>query len=392
MSAEPIQSEEKPLTHQPFSILDSLVIPSKEERDPKMAKPQEPAQEGAPAPTPERLVPVKSPTPQPPAPMSPKAHENFKRVEKEKTEALEARKAAEAQLETFKTQVAEREKRIQDLEATMQQQRANTGNVDGLQATLQERDQTIRALQQELKAAAITRDPEFVDRYVNGRKFQEETLADLGTAVGMTKDVVHQIIRMGDESKLAEIRDALPPAQQRRWDAALLKREQIALEREQAEQNADKTWEQMQKQRQEGFQAQQAQIAHENRRLAKTVMGGILEKVPELKENRIINEHLSQIAEGISGGKGSEHWPKEKIVESVMMSKVYETACAGMNSRIQELEGKLKTETEERQKVESILKSRGIPYSDSAGFQSTAPAKAATPTRLSDQIVVNRRL
>ena len=252
--------------------------------------------------------------------MSPKAHENFKRVEKEKNDALEARKAAETQAETFKTQVAEREKRIQDLEATMAQQRANTGNVDGLQATLQERDQTIRALQQELKAAAITRDPEFVDRYVNRREFQEETLADLGTAVGSRK-------RPFTPQSAWATSPSWPRSGMRcrRRSGAVGSRAPEAradsLEREQAERMRTRLGA-MQKQRQEGLRPSRPSRAR------KPELGeadpGDISGLPESRKTGIVNDHLANIAEGFPGGNGSKDWRKDKIVEPVMMVKVYE--------------------------------------------------------------------
>lgn len=368
-----------------LSILDSFKVVKDGEEVPQRGKEDNRSETTLTEPqqTPER--PQQAPV------LSPKASENFRKLEESKKAAESERDATKAELSGFKTQLADKDKRIADLEATMAQQRSASGNVDGLKLTVEEQAQQIRALQQELKAADVKRDPEFVDKYVNGRKFQEDTLADVASLVGAQKEDVHRALRMGDETKLSEIREALTPQQQRRWDVALMERERIDLERERAEKDADKTWEQLQKQRAEGFKAQQVQIASENRRMARSVMGSILEKVPDLKENRTITDQMQEIAEGLSGGKGSEHWPKDKIIESVMMGRVYETACAGMNTRIQELEGKLKTETEERKKVEGILKSRGIPYSDTAGFQAVAERPPVNGSgRLVDSIVVRK--
>lgn len=393
MSAAPEVLPESHASKSSFSVLDSFkVVKDGKEGSEEADKAPDPSVQTPPeaVQTPSRTV-LPDPEKRAVAPLSPKASENFRKLEESKTAAEKERDALKTQIQGFDSEKAALQKQIEEMKGLMGQQRENTQNADGLQLTVETQQQKIAELQRELKAAAVTRDPEFQDKFIHTKKFQQDLLSDFASIAGIAKDDVERSLRSGDESRLQEIRDSLPPKQQRGWDAALLKMEQIDQDRQMAEKDAEKTYDQLQAQRnakaREAAQATQS----EDRRIAKTVMRGIFDQVPALKENKDLSQELASMAEAISGGKGAEVWTKETIINGLMFRRIYENACAQQHGLIEKLETDLKAEKEERKKLEGALKTRGIPYGE-GGFNAPAPAKGGFDSgrRLTDQIVVRK--
>lgn len=401
MSAEPAPTE---VPKAPLSVLDKFMVVKKAENDPEppsseAVKPQNSEPQDPTRPLQEKSATITLPDPASratasPSALSPKASENFRKLEESKLNAEKERDELKKQLAAFPSEKEALLKQVEDLKAAMAQQRENAGNVDGLQLTVESQQQKILELQRELKAAAVTRDPEFQDKYVHTKKFHQDILGDAASVAGIAKEEVDRSLRAGDEARLQEIREALPPKQQRQWDAALSKMEQIDQERQMAEKDAEKTYDQLQAQRVQRMKQAEEAMSQEDRKIGKTVLNGIYKSIPQIKDNEPLVQELHGMVEAISGGQGAEKWTKDTIISGLLMSRVYEGACANMHGIIEKLEADLKAEKEERGKLEGLMKSRGIPYGDGGGF--TAPASKTAngfdpKVRLSDQIMVQRR-
>lgn len=102
--------------------------------------------------------------------------------------------------------------------------------------------------QRELRVAALHRDPEFQAKYDNAIQSKMERMAIMAaTAAGGSREAV-AAVQAWDKGKFNEWISEMPPLQQGQFSALVMEIEELDRSRQVETQNADKLWEERQKQ------------------------------------------------------------------------------------------------------------------------------------------------
>jgi len=349
-----------PDTEQPeyVSVIDEITIPTPPaaqdivqpdtEGEPKDKKPEAPKDDKPDKTETERKGTRKPTTPQ--------GEENFKTV-------TEARKAAEKRAEEVEAKAKQLEEKVAEMERQLAELPQTKESAARLQAQIAEREDAIEKLNQQLqaqreeaKAANLQRDPEFIDRFEKPRDFQVTQLRDMAVATKSIEEAdIMRAIRDRNMDKLLEVREQLPPHQQYRWDAVLRKIEEIDLEKEQALADADKTYEKIQETRRQQQMKSLAQKLEERRATGAKIINDIREKVPFFREDPELQAQVTEIAEGVAGGKGAEQWTPERIIGTAVTVPVLLKVNAMQGTMIEEQKAKLEENAKKLEELEKKL-------------------------------------
>jgi hypothetical protein len=249
-------------------------------------------------------------------------------------EVVTARKKAEALAEEHRLAVEARTKEIEDLRRQMSEREAalaaKQGEVAGF-VELQQANERLAAELEEAKkervAMDITQDPDFVAKFDAPAKAQVARLGQLAESVGHKQAEIDRAIEYGDEDTLAGIRDLLPVAQQRVWDASMQRREMLKIEREEAVKDSRRTFSELQEKRQQAIRQQQQQQLQKNIQESR----GIVESLwtaPEMeafKGDADLRKHVERILE-VASGKGSKEevskWTSAEFLRRIAIGEV----------------------------------------------------------------------
>jgi len=270
-----------------------------------------------------------------------------------------------------------------------------------LQAQIDEREEALKKLgeeytrtREELRAASIQRDPEFIEKFEKGRQFQVEQLR---TLAGASEAEVSRALKDRNYERLIEVREQLPPHQQYRWDAILRKIEEIDLEREQAVQDSDKTWERILENRRQEAVKHHAGLVDSHRAIAAQIINRMREKVDFFREDKELQQQVAAIAEGIAGGKGAEQWTPETIMGTAVALPVLQKVNAMQAKAIEENKVTLDENAKQLAELQKKLEERDEFIKTRYGsLDFTAPAAKASngdydPERpIHEQIAVRR--
>jgi hypothetical protein len=375
--------------------------------DLKIAQPGETQQPPAEQPKEEKPPETPKETPQPPAeepkpetksdnpfdqvrgnrePKSEKAQENFKKLQEARDQERKNREAAEARAKELETQFQTREQELQQLRQQLEEAKKQPQIPENFQSEFQKQQQLIQQLQTELRAASIERDPEFVERYQKGKEQQVSRLQEFAGLAGVTPEEFNRALKYGDEDKLAEIKDSLTPGQRYQWDAVRSRIAALDIEREEAVTNSHKTWEQLQKQREEQFHRQREQSVQANLALAREIEEDFRAKAPLLNEKPELAQQMQGILTALAGGKGAEQWDPKRIMGSVATIPILVHRIEEQNKLVEEIPT-LQKQVEEKdakiKELEDFIKQRhggtGESYSGggntkpTSGYDETKP-------------------
>lgn len=309
-----------------------------------------------------------------------KARENFAKLE-------EKAKAAEDRANKLQADYEATQAKIKEFEEKLANQ--PTVNVEEYEKKIQERDQKLQEAQNELRFVAIERDPEFIARYVTPQTYLQGTLKEMALLTGATDKDFERA--MTNPEKMEEIRDNLAPAEQRKWDAALLQIEQVNLQKGMALKDRDQTYQQLNEQRQKQYESAREQQRQTNLALARKVAMMPFEAAPHLKEDTELQERVTKVLTGIAGGEGAENWNAEAIMQQVAAAQVQTKILTTQNDIIQaqtkEME-ELKKKVEEQ---ESFIKSKfgGMPSNEPDTSKGEKKEEDTTPIWKEVQDMVN---
>lgn len=234
--------------------------------------------------------------------------DHFAAVEKKAIEA-------EKERDSLKTKLAEMEKAQAELAKVGEESPA-------LQKKLEEAQQRIDALTSEMRLVAIDRDPEFVRKFVTGKENLLGELKDLAVAAGATEEQFKRAIKLGQEEQIEEWREALQPAQQRRFSAIQLKIEQLDVDREAARKDAESTYSELMKKRQEQNQHLQQEQINGFKKVAAEVEAELF-NVDGFKEDEELRAVVRASLTGLAGGEGRENWGHKAIMASVAAGHMF---------------------------------------------------------------------
>jgi len=281
-------------------------------------------------------------------------------IKRENFAALEARaKKAEAEATEIKTAREAAEKRATDLEAALTQARAASGNVEGLKLTLAEREERISKLEEELRAVDIRRDPEFTEKFENGLKFHVERMTELGSTV-LDKAEVQRLIRLGDDEKLAEVREALSAGQKVKWDAARMKIEELSTEKEQLLSRSEETAKALQeRRRQKQLEAARSQ-GQQTLQIGRSIVEDIFSKVAPLADDKELREQCEAVVRGVSGFEGAQEWTTHRMMNELLRATVLGKITSTQDTTIRGLVEERNTLQEKVDSLERVLKEKGL--------------------------------
>lgn len=274
--------------------------------------------------------------------LSPKARDNFAKLE-------EAKKAAEAERDKLKAEFDSTNTKLKEYEEKLK----TAPNAEEFTAKEQKYQQQLAEFDQKLREVALEKHPAFIQQFDQPKQFLQNQLKDLAVSAGATPEDFQRAVKLGMSEKLDEIRELLPTHAQRRWDAALTQMETVELQRQQALENGSSTMEQIQRRQQEEIQAWQAKTLQENISLARKLADEPFEKIEALKDNDDLRQQVRSTLEAIAGGKGSENWGKEQIMREFAASVVQRNL---LQTQHQVIEGKDKELAETKAKLEELEK------------------------------------
>lgn len=118
----------------------------------------------------------------------------------------------------------------------------------------------IKKYQTELKAAAITRDPDFQQQFDAGILRKQKQMISILSASGVNDAEAQQAVAQWNKGKFGEYIETLPVLQQGEFASLVRGAEELAHERNDAIANAEKTYEEREKLRKTENEKQQAQF------------------------------------------------------------------------------------------------------------------------------------
>lgn len=282
---------------------------------------------------------------------SPKARENFAKLEENLKQEAELRKAAEARVKEFeqreatlKAETETTQSRIKELE-----QKLSIANPEEFTVKEQKYQQELEKLREEFKLVALERDPDFISRFDTPKVHLHAKLQDMAALIQVSNEDFQRAVKLGQEDKLWEIRESLPDQLKPKWDAARIQIEQVDLQRELALKNKDQTYQEMTQKRQAEYQSQLAQKAQQNIALARQIALEPFEKMPFLKDNAELQSQVRRNVEALAGGEGADQFSVERILRDQAAFTVNQhilelqsQALQSKDTQIQELQAKLK--------------------------------------------------
>lgn len=327
-----------------ISVLDQLRVPD------VPAKAELPVEE-----PPKKEPEIKEPTPEPVPEPKPKAtREPSSAQGKENFATLSEKvKAAEKKASELEKELSERQKKITEMEAQLAELPPTKAAAAKLQADIEEREEALQKLNQEYqhvreenKAISLERTPEFIEQFEKPREFQLGQLRDIAKTSGtMSEADVMRAVKDRNYEKLGELREQLAPHQQYRIDAILRTIEEIDLKKEQELQDSDKAWEKLQEGRRKLLMKSHAERLEAHRAMGAEIINGIRESVPFFREDKELQQQVSEIAEAVAGGKGADQWDSKKLIGTAVAVPVLMRVNALQAKKIEE-------ETASREAVE----------------------------------------
>lgn len=318
---------------------------------------------------------------------------NWRALNAAKTEIENERNDLRTKFETTSKEMEELRAKLTQAEEQLKN-RVPEQDFD-LQKQFTEREQQyiqqIEELKTHLRAADITRDPEFVAKYDNGRQ----------SKVALLKQIAGKDFDPADEYQIQEIRDSLDAPRQRKFDAALIQLEQLDLERQEAINNAPKTYEQLQQRRQQQFMEIQKQELGKRLNLRNTVWENLTKTNETLAQDEELRNAVYERLEGLAGGKGAEAWTEENIMGNVAaatilgkLTHVQHQVIQGKDQELETVRKELETVKKEKEELDKFVKSRygGLPSSETPSSSAPTNGMDLDPKRpMYEQIQIRTR-
>ena len=288
-------------------------------------------------------------------PLSPKGQENFAKVR----ETLKQREAEiaerDAKIKAFQEAEAKRNAEFESTQTRMKEleEKLSKANPDEFTAKEKKLEEELNSLRGELKMVALERDPEFIARFETPKTHIYSTLQGLAAAAQVAPEEFQRAMKLGQEDKLVEIREALPLNLQYQWDAAHREIAQIDMQRDMALKNKEATYQEFTQKKQAEYQSQMSQKVQQQVAMARQIAMEPFEKIPALKDNQELMLQVRKNVEALAGGEGADQFSVERILRDqaafVVNQHIMERQSSVIEShtaKIQELESKLKERDE----------------------------------------------
>lgn len=175
--------------------------------------------------------------------------------------------------------------------------------------------------QQELRAAALQRDPEFQQKYNAPIKTAIDRMAQAFLAAGADKNEVSAAVAQWNEEKFGEWMEGMPVAQKLQAQSAYMRAVELDNQRQAELRNADKGWEELQKQRQDNEERGRKAYLDTLRADKRAVLDAMLEKEGIFKGDPKLQEETEALIDRLAGLNGDKMSPRQ-IIEMTANSHV----------------------------------------------------------------------
>lgn len=258
-------------------------------------------------------------------------------------------KAAEKKASDLEAQAAERQKKITEMELQLAELPPTKEAAAKLQQQIQEREEALQTIgeelqrsREELKAASLEKTPEFIEQFEKPREFQLGQLRDIAKSTGtLSESDVMRAVKDRNYEKLVEVRDQLAPHHQYRWDAILRTIEEIDLKKEQELADSEKAWERLEEGRRKLAMKSHAERLDAHRNIGAEIIKDMRDTVPFFREDKELQQQVSEIAEAVAGGKGSEEWDVKKLMGTAVAVPVLMRVNSAQGKMIDEQKAKI---------------------------------------------------
>lgn len=282
-----------------------------------------------------------------------------------------AREAAEAERDRLKQEFEEFKKKAPELPEDV---KTRLTKAEQLEKDLEERNRTIRQLD-------LSKDPEFQAKYNQPISDRIQVMGQTALAAGVSEADWKNAVANWNEDQFAEWQEAMTPIQKVKFNAAWTAAVDLYQQQQSELKNADQSYQELQKKRQEDAETQQKQYFTQNEQLARAVIVETI-KPETLKEY----EDLGPAVENIMLQAARHEIPAKDIFQQLAANQVLARVTKKQASRIEELEATLADRDKKITEQEAFIANHAgaVPRGDAAGASGVIDDK----TPIWKQIVV----
>lgn len=283
---------------------------------------------------------------------------NMAELRKAREAAEAARKALEdehnklkADFEAFKTKAPELPEEV----------KGKLSKVEELEKEREEQRRIIRQLD-------LSRDPEFQAKYNKPIMDRISRMGSIAISAGVPEAEWKAAASSWEPEKFAEWSEGMTPAQRVEFNSAWMAAVDLDRQKHLELQNADTTYEELQKKRQAEAEAQQKQYFTQNEQLARSVIAETI-KPETLKEY----EDLGPAAETIALKAARHELSAKDIFQQVVSNQVLARVTVKQSDRIKELEAALSERDKKISEQDAFIANQAgaVPRGDAAGATGT---------------------
>lgn len=208
-------------------------------------------------------------------------------------------------------------------------------------------EQEREAYAKELRAAKLERDPEFVGKYQKSIETHVEMMSRIAKEAGISDAEVKQGMGAWSGTAFGEWSEQMTPEQRIKFSAAWLESERLWQERQQKLTEADKTWAELQKSREDEMKSQHQAYLEGNTKVAKNLLKQIILDNEALKEY----DDLPGAAEAMAMKAARHEMTPEEVFQNVIHNQVLARVTVKQKAA---LEAKDTTIEEQKKKIAEL--------------------------------------
>lgn len=290
--------------------------------------------------------------------------ENMANLRKAREAAEAARKEIEAERDRIKAELEELRGKPSELPEDV---KTRLSAVEKLE---KEREELRRSLRQ----ADLARDPEFQEKYNKQITSRIGTMGEVAITAGVPIEDWKRAAASWNEDQFAEWREAMTPVQKVKFDAAWTSAMDLYQKQQQELVDAEKTYQELEKQRREQQETSQKQYLSNNEQLARSVLAETL-KMEGAKDY----EDLGPSAEAILLKAARHEMTAPEIFQQIAHNQVLARVTVKQKTQIEELQAQLAERDKKISEQESFIAehSSATPRGDAAG--KTVPTGEKVP-------------
>lgn len=271
-------------------------------------------------------------------------------------------------LEEKEAALAERMKEIEALRAEHEALKSKPielpDDVKGKLSAVEKLEKEFAETRAALRQADLSRDPDFRAKYQNRINSTTKMMVDIASAAGIPKDQIQAAFSNWNVDAFAEWADSMTPGKRLEFQAAMLKTQELYQEQQLELQNAETTYEKLNKERQEYAETQRKQILESNEKMAKEVVAEVMGR-----GNAKDFADLQQHAEAVAMQVARFEMPPRDVIHNAVANQLLARVTKSQSEKIEELQKQLDAQAAKLKEQEEFIASRSgaVPRGGEAG-------------------------